>query len=575
MVRLLARGAALLPYVPSALLVLLFAWVFGPSFLEHLHKGLDPLWFHDDARIQVFPFYRYLEPEAWTNDYVGDYALSLIPIGHRVLMMIAGRFVPAHVVGAYLGYATFFVTLIVVAYTARRLTHRWAGWIAAATMVSSSLLMERVISGLPRAFAFPVMALALLWTIEGRVTRLAVVVVVGAAFYPVVGVASGLVLAVLLLGLPAADRGEAATWSTRKRLAVLTLTVMGSVAMLAPTMIATKQYGPRVKNSEFATYPEAGDQGTHGSEDRPPYPALLEEIQPMTMRTLVGEGNPIWRAFREPAREWDKVLVDGTLVLALLGLVLAARRRDDMRRVLAFAVGAALAHVVARVGAPYFYAPSRYLLYALVPALAVLVPAGLDAIAHGPTGRVARPWLHRLLGTALALIPLLALGGQGSTSRGLTFHINDDVAPLYQKIAELPPTTMLAGWPDDPMSNVPYVSRRRALMTGELHLGYHVGYLLEIRRRLELFMDAYFASSTAPIFRLRDELGVTHIFLDPKHLQGDSAPGYMPPIGAYVRKVADANRPAGFVLLKQLEQATVARNERFVVIDIAKLTPTP
>lgn len=573
---LLHRAPQLLGYLPAVVLALAFWWVFGSTFLEHWSAGTNPLRYHDDARIQVFPFYRYFEPEAWKNDYLGDYALSLIPIGHRLLMMTLGTFVPADVIGVYLGYATYILTLVIVAYAARRLVGSWAGWVSAAIMVSSSLLMERVVSGLPRAFAFPVMALALLWTIEGRTQRLAVLVVVAAAFYPVVGVACGVILAVLLLGLPEADRGDASHWSLKKRAVVLALTAAVSMVALVPTMMATAPYGPRVKNTEFATYPEAGDQGTHGTEDRPPYPALLEEVQPMMMRTIIGEGRPISAAVRDSARRWDKILVDATLILTVLGLAVAARRsgRDDIRRLAAFAAGAALAHVVARLGAPYFYAPSRYLLYALVPGLAVAIPAGLHALATGPSGHVARPWLHHALAAGLALAVLLALGGQGSTTRGLTIHVNDDDAKLYRTIGELPPDVLIAGWPDDPMSNVPYVSRRRALMTGEMHLGYHVGYLLEIRRRLQLFMDAYFASSTEPIFKLRDELGVTHLFVELKHLQG-STPGYMPPIGAYARGVADANRNAGFELLRQLDRATVARNQRFVLIDISKLTATP
>ncbi len=569
----LARLPRVTRVLPTLAWTALFLVLFGPSFLQHYSFGTTHLRFHDDARIQVFPFHRYLEPEAWTPDYVGDYALALIPVGHRALMALGSRFVHADRLAIYLGYAAFLVTLLIVAWTARRLAHRGAGFMAAAIMVSSSLLMERVVSGLPRAFAFPVMALALLWTVEGRVTRLAVLVVVGAALYPVVGVATGVVLTVLLLALPAADRGQAETWSLGRRLALLVVTAVLSVGVLLPTILATRPYGERVTTSEIPDFPEAGAQGTHGSEDRPPYPALLAELQPMGRRTLIGEGDPVWTELRRGLFPWEEVVADTAMVLALLGLLWAARQRVELRRVLAFAVGAALAHALARAAAPYFYAPSRYLLYAWVPGLAVLVPVGFDALMRGTTQAVARPWLHRGLGLLLGAVLLCSIGGRGSTTRGLTINVKDEDAALYRVIAALPPSTVVAGWPDDPMSNVPLISRRRALMTGELHLGYHKGYLLEVRRRLRLFIDAYFASDTGPIFALRDQLGVTHLWVELKHLRGPSAPGYMPPLGAYAKEVADRNRPRGFELLRQLDRAQIAENARFVIIDLAKLEP--
>ena len=130
---------------------------------------------------------------------------------------------------------------------------------------------------------------------------------------------------------------------------------------------------------------------------------------------------------------------------------------------------------------------------------------------------------------------------------------------IYKFISQLPERAMIAGWPDDPMSNVPYVGHRRALMTGEMHLAYHKGYLDEVRRRITDFFEAYYASSTGPIFALRDKYGVTHMFLELKHFQGP-APGYMPPLGARAKAFADANRSRGFELMRQLDRATVAKS---------------
>ena len=43
--------------------------------------------------------------------------------------------------------------------------------------------------------------------------------------------------------------------------------------------------------------------------------------------------------------------------------------------------------------------------------------------------------------------------------------------------------------------SVPYVSRRRALVTGETYQAFHDRYTLEMRRRTNAVIDAYFATA--------------------------------------------------------------------------------
>jgi len=562
-------------HLPTLILLALFAWVFYPSFAKHVENGANPLRMHDDARVQIPPYYRYLEPNVWKDDYLGDYAISLVPVGHRLLYSTFGRFIPADVVGKAFGYLNYLATLIIVAWLASRLTrNRMSGWIAAAVIISSSVPMERMASGVNRAFAFPVMAMALACTMYGRVTKLAILVVVGSLFYPVAGLTAGAILAALLLLMPARDRGEAAGWSLPKRILALVLTAGVSAMVMLPTMIASRSYGGRVLDSEHDAYPEAGPLGTHGSEDIAPYPTLFDELNNAVSRTYVGEGDQLYKPARDLVFPHEKEMAWAFVALVLIGLLFAAWKREDVRRVFPYLAGVAVAHTVAVLCAPYFYAPSRYVLYAVIPALAVLLPVGLDALFRGPANRPRRPWVRSALGIIACALLLMGAGGRGSTTRGLTVHVNDDDAQIYKFISQLPERAMIAGWPDDPMSNVPYVGHRRALMTGEMHLAYHKGYLDEVRRRITDFFEAYYASSTGPIFALRDKYGVTHMFLELKHFQGP-APGYMPPLGARAKAFADANRSRGFELMRQLDRATVAKSGRFVLIDISKLVPTP
>jgi hypothetical protein len=56
--------------------------------------------------------------------------------------------------------------------------------------------------------------------------------------------------------------------------------------------------------------------------------------------------------------------------------------------------------------------------------------------------------------------------------------------PLYGAIAELPADSVIAGWPGKEIDNVPYVSRRAALLTFETHQVFHKQYADVMRKPL-------------------------------------------------------------------------------------------
>ena len=70
--------------------------IFGPALLAHVQRAADPLIFNDDARAWIYPFYRYSESALFPRDYNGDYHLAISPWGYSGLYMIA----------SYLGVAT-------------------------------------------------------------------------------------------------------------------------------------------------------------------------------------------------------------------------------------------------------------------------------------------------------------------------------------------------------------------------------------------------------------------------------------------------------------------------------------
>lgn len=560
--------------------------IYGPIYWAHASRAASRWIFNDDARNSIFPFYRYVEPAAWQGDYIGDYALALVPSGTRLLYTASAYVWDPFALSKALPYLLVALTVAGVALAAYRFARAPGAWFAACLVLSSVLYLERTGGGLPRAFAFPIIAWGLAALVHGRIRAALWLTVAGAAFYPSAGISLGAMAAVVLLVLPARDRGEAEGWPAARRLKALALCVGLSAAALAPTWLETRGYGGRITSDMIDEYPEAGPKGTHGSEDRPPYETFLPLFAKEAQRGLIGTGPEWWDWVRERLEPSQGLILDVLLLLSLLGLGLLARERSDARRLWAALAGAFVGHFVARLLAPYMYAPSRMMTYAIPPWIAVVTPLGLgsllvawrapdrwdaklpEALRSKLTCRNLGPSRAALL-TVLAIGIMLAIGGRGHKTKGVHFSISPPHDALYEAMAALPPTARIAGWPDDPVSSIPLVSRRQALMTGEMHLAYHTGYVLQVRARVRAIIGAYLATDLAPIRALREEWGVTHMLVDERHF-GSKPPSYMPPFGEEVKALLANRGDRPFLLAKQ-EGARVHRAGTFVLLDLSRV----
>ena len=87
--------------------------------------------------------------------------------------------------------------------------------------------------------------------------------------------------------------------------------------------------------------------------------------------------------------------------------------------------------------------------------MVLLLPVGLAALAH--RARLGDP--GSALRAAVIFLPCLALAltlGGRDIRNGLIEVPRDD-APLYRFIADLPPASLIAGWPQGLIDNVPIV----------------------------------------------------------------------------------------------------------------------
>lgn len=555
------------------------ALLFGRSLLVHMAWSADPFTYNDDARQQIYPFYRYEDPRLFPDDLPARYYLDTFPIGYRLWYMALAPIAGAAVVSKVLPYLLFTAMLTLAGLAAYRLGGLLPAWFTLAFGLSSPYFLARLAGGLPRAWGFTLIAGAIAALVYGRVAALALCALLGAALYPPAAVVCGMALATVLLLLPRQDRGTAAGWDRRKRLIVVALTAAGCVFLLLPAALNTSTYGRVLRPADVGAYPELGVGGRYLPEDRAPFAPLATALLNALADTFEG-GATAWAPALDsrlrrslgplqlPLHTWLLIVIGG---ITCAGLIVKVRTDAAARRIGALVLVVCAAYLLARPIAPYFYLPQRYTAYP-IPLLAIIlfpVAAQVLAGAVGPAGAAA--WSGRAGVLLVGGICYGLLGGRGDAKAGLqTFATRDTT--IYRFFQTLPKETRLAGWPTDIANNIPYLARRQVLLAQETHQAFHQGYTDEMRRRMRALIDAYYATDPAPLIRLRDGFDVDYLVVDLRHFS-TQPPEYFAPFDAWVRGARQAapRDPQALEVFRVMARAAVYREGSLVVLDLKRV----
>jgi hypothetical protein len=569
----------------TAGLLIPLAIVYGPALRAHIQRSMNPFIFNFDVGQVIFAFFQYYDAGLFPHDYFATYYCASLPIGYRALYRIGASLWDPAAISKVLPYILLVVTVIAVAAAARRLAGYFGAFLAAALILSSSLFLFIMAGGLPRAFAFPALALTSAALVYGKPRFLATIVCVSAAFYPPVAIQSGIVLAIWLFVLPASDRGDAADWPFSRRARLVIAAASISALILLPELLGSRAYGRSLGPRDVTEYPERGAE-RYGWYDRPPFKTFPEaalQWAAVLFRSLgatprIDKFVTVEQPWSKKVHEWAKVHAypdansNGDVVIELLtgalliGGSFVAARDSVGRRFLLLGAAAWFSHFLARTLTPFLYGPERYVLYAVPILLVVLLPAVGAAIGARLAGRFIA--FGRGAGViAIAAMVLLPFAGRGSADAGLDRDVTSQQR-LYDFLRHLPKDVLIAGWPTD-LDNVPYVSRRQVFISAMLNHSYQRGYADEMRRRMRALIDAYFAADRGALERLRDDFGVTHLIFQQSILE--KPPGYFKPFSDWIQKAFDDGRTKGFEIPRQLDAAKVFSDGPLIVIDLRRL----
>ena len=512
----------------------LFA-VYYPSFSAHLKIASQPTYFNDDVRQFIWPLFKFHEQSVFEDDYVANYFLSLMPAGYKTTYFIASKFAHPRIISKILTHILLLLILIMLFISAYRLAGPIVGLATLAFGLScSQYILEHSAGGLPHSFGLITTSMVMYALIARRHFFLIFTTIASAAFYPPIAVLSGISLFLYFL-LPLNFGGSETRWSFKRRILVVGITALLSVMVMIPNYVALAPYGSAI-NSEnpdhIKRFPERIDRQWMNAEDEAEdeletqvsFKAIVLQSF-LYARGAIRDENLFFGYF-PPI--WKKLIYGYIFILLIFGSVRLWFLNDSAKRLFILVYSILICSVVSVMLYPYFFYPSRYIIHTLPLMVVILIPASLGAMSTFSIPKVEKkksPKANLIILSGTVFL-LLFFGNKGPIYNGLTIHVPDKDLEIYQFIRSLSPRAVIAGWPSDEiMDNTPYYADRKVLLNYETHTGgFHEKYLLEMRRRWKMFVDAYFNPSAETTKQLSEIYGVTHMLISKSHLEPTHTP---------------------------------------------------
>jgi hypothetical protein len=557
--------------------------LFWPGIQHHWNMAKNPYFVPYDAAQYIPAFFKFEAKDPIPTTYAKEYYLNAVcPVLYKWTLRVGAQFTDVRhfqLGMMYLAYAVFIAVL-------GRL-----GWALGGAALSFAFVAFTIsawifiglgfIGGAPRMYGYPLMALILYALIMDRPNLLAAAIVLGGLLYPIIAVIGGLCLAGWMLLGPFFRKGVVAQWALSRRVTTVALVGTLTFAGIAPLMLGSEPYGRRIVNSDITIYPEAGPDGNYRLYDQLPYKLFGYELVTYLVGPLYSHGDAIVPRLNVHEKLDQMTLL---LVLALTGLtvlfVIVRGMRAGLKgdqggaglRLIGFFVVCGILHVAAWLASPYLYIPTRYFMFSLPFVVPLLFPWSLYSLLT----RVPRLKLSRRLRNMVFLgivgVFLAAFGGRGNVEFTGAM-VAKPTQPLFDAIAALPKDAVIAGWPVGELRKAEYAARRNAFLTGDLHQVLHLTFLQVMRARMDALFDAYLSTDATPLYRLRQEFGVTHLivqtrdFTDPKH-----APEYFAPWRSRIQPRLREIKGKEYLMNGSVQkQAAIFNQNGLMLLDLAKL----
>lgn len=269
------------------IVICLFVVLFAPLLIKHHNLVHDPWIINDDQRAQIFEFYHEGGEWIFNGDYIADYyKRAFLPPGFNVLYSMAGFLGDPLIFSKYLQEFLFLVFLIFLFLIGKDHDNFLVGMLCLLCGFLSFLYLDRVAGGLPRAFAFPLIAGFCWGLIRWNLWIVISMFLLQFLFYPPSVLPCFITFTVWLL-FPRLTGMDTKKFNVKKRLFLLALVGMLAFILVLPLIIRSHSYGEKITYQNMHEYPEISP---NGKENVPPFPSLTEEALKTAENSFSGNG---------------------------------------------------------------------------------------------------------------------------------------------------------------------------------------------------------------------------------------------------------------------------------------------
>lgn len=471
----------------SLVTALLFLWAHHTAFLSDYVLN-------DDVRQQLYWMQRWLDPEIYPPDLLGDYSRLYVPWGVRFLYFLASHVISPLLFSKILPGILYVCMGTLVYLTGRRVSGWGLGLACVAGYWFMPFFLHAMSGGLARAFAGPLLMLFIYGWLLGSRWIVAAALVLQSLFIPYIFILCGGAAGLGWLG-----------WRFRlldeppflARVSDFVIAACASGLLLGwHVQMGAAGFGPLPWFEDMVGLPEFSDSGRFHII---PVPSLFHELIIRPWESLAPYGEGI-----DPAGiAWFGILIPFVAVYTLR----APWRlwKDRVGPILCLFLASLLLYVVARVVLLQLFLPSRYLEYSVNIGYCFLLGMCLFSMAmrgDGDRGRIL-----------IVMVSLVAiLGAYRVFGTGLHDYGGDKALCEYIR-AETQQGAVLAGHPTQ-MDNVLTFGRRNVFASYELAHPWNQGYWSRMKPRLEALFEAYYSSNVTEVARFCQENDIDYVVVD-------------------------------------------------------------
>lgn len=486
---------------------------------------------NDDNLQHTIVYNIYKNPELLNTSYSIKYYLDMSPIGYKYIFSISKLLnIEIIVFSKIIAISLYIITLIITFFLGKNFDKDIGGIIMVSLYSISLTFIDKIAGGLPRAFAYPLVALFLLGIFSQNLKITCCSFIASALFYPPLLLNFSIVLLINVMLTYKLNGFK------KQDFFILSITIISSLCFLTPTILKSYYYGGYFAPNEYGILPELNPNCGRISIKADTYQSIpFVDLLLVELMNIFHIQNPYIIYFLS--------------TISIIGLIISYKKLQIKLIMLIF-TSTTLAFYISQFFYPKFYIPSRNLTFFL-PFLFFSTIINF-IIEFAKKVKLYLVYFFIILGLTLIATPYY----------GYNYDFRE-YKDLFNEIKKTPKSAIIAGLPDPILDGVQLFGERAILVGYETFAPFHKNYLLSQRRKMIDNIELLFTENKDDFNKLIKKYKITHILI-PKNFP-DRLETYQLfcPYTEKIKHYAQIRKP----FLNQIKEFKIINNYKLIYLN--------